>query len=679
MRLVGNDMHSGPHASGGPDSLDTVLLDPHGREMLERITRLYLVVHGRAPDPGGLRAYIGHLQAGKTLRDLAQEFIQSGEFSGKVRDGDPAKLLCRNALGTDAAGCIASAQDGLAGLVEALVLSPAAAARLPILPALYPDGVPAGEPSDYRVWLAERQPERALAGNACAISFVMPVGRRRSPWMEVAVRSVLAQLTPGSELLIAARWFDRVPYRSDPRVRVTRAPAWSGSAELFNHALAHCRGTFAVLIGPDDVLDTRASAALAAVADQADIVLSDEDAIDGHELRHSPRLGGAWDPDSIMACGWPGLLMARTVLLQQAGGMRDGVADAQQAWDLLLRASRRAGPGRIVHVPKVLASRRCVAPPPGPDEVRAVQDHLRASGQERCTVTLHRETLRVVHPLPSVPPRVSIIIATRDRAALLDRCMAGLLARTEYPDMEVVLVDNGSTEPTAVALLGRLSHDARVRIVAAPGPFNWSALNNLGVSHMTGDVAVLLNNDTDVIEPGWLRELASHAVRPDIGVVGAKLLYPDGTVQHAGIVLGRHGNALHMWRYQPGDARGYLDSLIVTREVAAVTGACLAIRREVYDRAGGCDAENLPVTWNDVDLCLRVRALGLRVIWTPHACLLHIEQASRGTDDTPENQARFKREQSLMRQRWGSALVTDPFLNRNLLPSERDLRLATDV
>ena len=259
---------------------------------------------------------------------------------------------------------------------------------------------------------------------------------------------------------------------------------------------------------------------------------------------------------------------------------------------------------------------------------------------------------------------------------MLGRCVDGLLHRTDYPDIEVLIVDNGSTDPVALNLLQELARDGRVRVLSQPGPFNWSALSNFGVGQMSGEIAVLLNNDTDIIDPAWLRELVSQALRPDVGAVGAMLLYPDGTVQHAGVILTPSDHALHIWKGMPGDARGYRDALIVTREVTAVTGACLATRRDVYERIGGCDAEHLPVTWNDVDYCLRVRELGLRVIWTPHARLLHLEQASRGSDDLPDNQARFRREQAVMKARWGTVLRTDPFHSPNLYPDETGSRLA---
>ena len=576
----------------------------------------------------------------------------------------------------------------LPDLVCALVHSPVVAERYPILPALFPDGVHLDNAVDYRIWLATRRSLVVPAATpAISLSIILPIEDVRAPWPGAAIRSVLdgqpAHFAAGAELLIAARRFGpkaRALAAEDRRVRLVRVPFWPARARLFNRALASASGLFTAVLGRKDRLDpdaiARVAAALAAFA-ETDILLSDEDALDKAGRRHSPRLGDAWDPDRMLATGAPGLLLARTALLREAGGMR--ARQLRPDWEMLLRASALTTAGRIRHIPALLLSRGSPTARMTRHNKPAARAYLAATAQHGATVAAEHGRLRITYPIPEKPPRASIVIATRDRAELLARCTEGLLHRTDYPNMEIVLVDNGTTDPAATALLARLAEDPRVQIVSSPGPFNWAALNNLGVSRMTGQVAVLLNNDTDVLSPGWLRELVSHAIRPGIGAVGAKLLYADGTIQHAGVVLGRAGNALHMWRHSQGNAPGYLDSLAITREVAALTGACLAVRRDHYEAVGGCDDEALPITWNDVDFCLRLRAYGLRNIWTPHACLMHLEQATRGPDDDELNQARYKREQAFLRERWGAAFTTDPFLNRNLLPSERHPYLAVDV
>ncbi|RYF22128.1 MAG: glycosyltransferase [Oxalobacteraceae bacterium] len=642
-------------------------------DRVAQITWLYLVVNGRPPDPGGLVAYTGRLRRGDTLRQLADEFVEAEEFKRCAGLGDPANTLYRNAFGTDPDSAPPNYAN-LGALAFSLVSNPTVQDRLLILPALFPSGAALDDPDQYRAWLLHKPVPNPVTAEAFpSISFVIRLDRPNPTRLAAAITTILAQPFPEIEILLVTKGlFPKVVRRQaaeNPRLHLLRAKFWQGPADCFNHALEHCRGTFTTVIGQHDRLSATAVAELATSAVTADVILSDDDAIDANGLRHSPRLGTAWDWDRALVSGCPGLMLARTALLRQVGGMQP--ADGQEEWDMLLRISAIAGT-RIAHVPSILLSRRDPVRPGGITSRHgtAARRHLAALGQSGCTVQVSNNVLRVIYPLPKTPPLASIIIPTRDRADLLRTCVTGLFNRTAYPDVEVVLLDNGSTEPEAVALLNELAQDRRVRILAQPGPFNWSALNNAGVEHMRGEVAILLNNDTEVIEPDWLREMVSHAIRPEVGIVGAKLLYADRSVQHAGVVLGPAGRATHMWRHAPGDAPGYLNQLITTRQVTVVTGACLAIRRTVYDAIGGCDASNLAVTWNDSDLCLRARAHGLRVLWTPHARLLHLEQATRGTDDTPDNQDRFARERAWMRARWNGAIDADPFHNPNIIPDE---------
>jgi GT2 family glycosyltransferase len=275
-----------------------------------------------------------------------------------------------------------------------------------------------------------------------------------------------------------------------------------------------------------------------------------------------------------------------------------------------------------------------------------------------------------------------VIVPTRDRPELLARCAEGVLRRTDYPAIELIVADNDSREPDTQRLFTELRRDERVRIVPVPGAFNYSAINNAAAATATGEVLVLLNNDIDVIDPGWLREMVGHAMRRDVGAVGARLLFGDGTIQHAGVVLGvgqfegGPGIAGHFGFHAPSTDEGYHGQFVLTREVSAVTGACLALRRSVYEGVGGLDAVNLPVALNDVDLCLRIRALGLRIVWTPFAELLHLESASRGSDQTPETAERFRRECRYLRERWGPVLAADPFYNPGFSRADHGFRLA---
>jgi GT2 family glycosyltransferase len=282
--------------------------------------------------------------------------------------------------------------------------------------------------------------------------------------------------------------------------------------------------------------------------------------------------------------------------------------------------------------------------------------------------------LRVRHHLPSPAPGVSLIIPTRDQPDLLAACLDGLLRRTEYSPMEVLLVDNGSTDPRAVAVLDAAARDPRVRVIRQPGPFNWSHLNNVAARQARGDVLVLLNNDTATIDPHWLTEMVSHAIRPEIGAVGAKLLYPDGRVQHAGVAIDDAGGTKHLYRFRRDTDPGPVMALATTRGVTAVTGACLAVRRAMYLEIGG-PTETLAIASNDVDLCLRLAARGYRNLWTPFAVVEHRELATRGADTTPEMQARAERELRQLRRDWGGALAREPHLNANLVVVDEDVRL----
>ncbi len=279
-------------------------------------------------------------------------------------------------------------------------------------------------------------------------------------------------------------------------------------------------------------------------------------------------------------------------------------------------------------------------------------------------------TNRVVWPIPVSEPLVSVVIPTRDRADLLAQCVNGVLNQTKYQNIELVIVDNESVELATLELFAQLrKEDARVRVLSYSGAFNFPALNNAAAREANGEVLLLLNNDISVLEPNWLRELVSHALRPDVGAVGAKLVYPDGRVQHAGIVLGPDGEARHVQRLSPRNDPGYFRQLALARTLTAVTGACLCLRKSVFFEAGGLDEVNLPISYNDVDLCLRIGDLGYRVVWTPFAELFHLESASRGFDDAdPIKRERCSREWSYVRKRWASFLGNgDPFYNPNVL------------
>ena len=274
---------------------------------------------------------------------------------------------------------------------------------------------------------------------------------------------------------------------------------------------------------------------------------------------------------------------------------------------------------------------------------------------------------------------ISIIIPTRDNGLYLDKCLASIFEKTTYGTFEVVILDNGSSQAETKALFDRWKsvEGDRIRVIRMDTPFNYARLNNEGVRQTRGDLVCLLNDDTEVITPNWLEELAGQAQRKSIGAVSAFLLYPNSTIQHAGVILGVSGLANHSHRHWPASWVGYFGRLLITANYAAVTGACLMVDKKRYLDAGGLD-ENLAVAYNDVDFCLRLLKNGYRNIVLSHVRLYHDESRSRGSDIATDNQNRLAREAQVLRKRWGDILANDPYYSPNLTRKGEDFSLVTD-
>jgi GT2 family glycosyltransferase len=278
--------------------------------------------------------------------------------------------------------------------------------------------------------------------------------------------------------------------------------------------------------------------------------------------------------------------------------------------------------------------------------------------------------------LPIPPPFVSLIIPTRNGVDLVRQCIESIVLETAYPHYEILLIDNGSDDPEALAYFEQLHAQPNITVIRDDRPFNYSALNNAAVASAHGDIIGLLNNDIEVMGGDWLDEMVSIALQPGVGAVGAKLLYPDLTVQHGGILLGVGGVAGHSHKHLPATAPGHGGRAQLLQSFSAVTAACLVVRKALYDEVGGLDEEHLGVAYNDVDFCLRLREAGYRSVWTPYPELLHHESASRGLDLSTESRDRLTRESAWMRQRWGALIANDPAYNPNLTLEFEDFGLA---
>ncbi|MER2253406.1 glycosyltransferase family 2 protein [Methylorubrum podarium] len=548
-----------------------------------------------------------------------------------------------------------------------------------------------------RLTAAERARIRAeIAGWEAPplISVLMPVHDPDPRVLEAAIRSVRGQLYPVWELCIAddASTDPRIPKliarhaAEEPRIRALRRPENGHIARATNDALSLAGGAYAAFLDHDDLLSENALFEVAAAlrADPAlELIYSDEDKVEGRGRRFEPHFKPGYDRELLWAQNYVNhLCVVRTATLRRLGGLRPGF-EGSQDHDLLLRLTEGLDAARVRHIPKVLYHWRAAAGSGTFSDralARAEEARLRALAEVAARKGARAERgpegfNRLVRPLPEPPPLVSVVIPTRDRAELLRVVLDGLFARTDYPALDVVVVDNGSTEPATRDLFARYAAEPRLRVLPAPGPFNFSDLSNRGAAAARGTILLFLNNDIEVLEPGWLTELASIASDPEIGAVGAKLLYPDGTIQHGGIVLGIGGIAGHSHLGLPGNEPGSFARMLLSQEVSAVTGACLAVRADVFSEVGGFDAAHLAVAFNDVDLCLRIRAAGYRIVWTPHARLVHHESKSRGAEDTPEKRARFEAESRVMRERWEPVLRADPYYNPNFSRAAAHYRL----
>jgi GT2 family glycosyltransferase len=399
------------------------------------------------------------------------------------------------------------------------------------------------------------------------------------------------------------------------------------------------------------------------------LMYSDHDQLSADGERKDPKFKPDFSLELARSSAYLGAVLAirDDKLREVAGSIGLG-----SAYELALEFARLCGDDVIHHVPAILWHQA------GADAVpdkKSLEQHLRRCGVAAEVLPGRGTHLRIRYALPAVLPMVSIIVPTRDMLHFLKPCVESLLARTTWPNYEILIVDNQSTCAETLAFMEAIGADERVRVLRYDQPFNFSAINNYAAEQARGDILCLLNNDTEVLTPEWLEEMVSRLLQPGVGVVGARLYFTDGRVQHAGDVLGPGGCASHLHGPIAADDPGYMDRAMLAQDLSAVTAACFVTPRELYRALGGLEEETLPVAFNDVDYCLRVRESGHRVIYTPYAELYHHESVSRGKDDDPVKAARAKREADYMRRRWGSVIERDPFYNPNLNYSRADFRL----
>lgn len=422
------------------------------------------------------------------------------------------------------------------------------------------------------------------------------------------------------------------------------------------------------------------------------IAYFDHDEIQANQSLKSPYFKPSFNPELLLSYPYMGRALAvRTdwaqPLLEQAGGVFDLVL----AYRLMLKALRDAGPSGFVHVPAVLAHLTPNEPAVFAQTsetwqalAKVLDEHLQITAPgAQIQEGPGPGTFHVIYPLERTP-LVSIVIPTRDQLPFLSRCIDSLLSTTDYPAFEILVVDNDSQTPEARAFLAGLAAlgTDQIRVLSVPGPFNFSRMNNLAVAQARGEFILLLNNDTAALQADWLSHMVRHALRDGVGIVGARLLYPDGKVQHVGVIMGLRGPAEHPCLGLDNTEPGYLFRAQVTQNFSAVTAACLLVSKAVYEEVGGLDEATFGVSYNDIDFCLRVGQTGRRIVWTPLATLLHEGSASQkaGIENKSEAQKvqRFSQEQQAMYLRWPEVIANDPAYNPNLSLAESGYEIETN-
>ena len=546
----------------------------------------------------------------------------------------------------------------------------------------------------YRAWLERRAADQTMAttelaqlGSDFSCEAIVALDGGCEDALEAIVTSMRAQVHQHWRLSLvdsgnasdAAKEYARHLADQDARISY-REGSIGGFIDTVNALITESSADWITLLPSGIILSPHAISSVARVAaanPETCLIYSDDDRIDPETMeRWNPFFKPDWSPDLLLSMNYLGpLVVFHRQALIEAGGLRHGMPGAE-VYDLALRVTEHSD--QVQHVPDVLVTTIATAPGPGESwhasDWQASERQALAHALARRNIDgvveggLHPGTWRVRYALPD-PPAVTAVIPTGGKLDMLRPCLDDLLERTDYPNLEILLVDNskGNAVKHLVAELSPRFPGLR-RLANPLAPFNYSALVNSAIPHVTTPFVLMLNDDITAIDPGWLRAMVELAQRPDVGIVGAKLLYPDDTIQHAGVVLGPFGGSVHVFKRLPGDDPGFFDLPDVARNVSAVTFACAVIDRGVFEAIGGLDETNLPVAFNDTDFCLRARDAGYEVLYTPHATLYHHESVTKVVIAHPH-------EIEFLRERWGHIIDHDPYYNPNLTRQGEDARL----
>lgn len=554
---------------------------------------------------------------------------------------------------------------------------------------------------DYARWIADNdtltpQLQEAMSQRVAAmkapplISVLMPTYNPNPAWLREAIESVRSQIYPHWELCIAddastspaVRDILKSYAETDARIKVVFRPENGHISASSNSALALATGTWLALMDHDDLLPEHALFCVAdCIAAHPDVrlIYSDEDKVDESGRRFDPYFKSDWNVDLFRSQNMFSHLGAlATDLVREVGGFRLGL-EGSQDWDLVLRCMERVEAGQIRHVPRVLyhwrvhsestAGSMDAKPYAAVAGERALNEHFARTGV-RAAAEHIGVGYRARYALPEAPPLVSLIIPTRNDARSIRRCVDSVREKTAYPNYEIVVVDRASTGAEMQAWLQSIAKEPGVRVVRIGQASDDAAVLNTAAEAAEGSVLALLADQVEVKSAEWLGEMVSLALQPGVGAVGARLWYPAGALQHAGVILGVGGVAGYSHRGMPPAREGYCGRAALIQSMSAVSAACLVVTKDHYQQVGGMDADHLKGAFADVDLCLRLREAGLRIVWTPYADLIH------HASTWPAKSTHVREDAAYMRQRWGKALLDDPAYSPNLTLQLEDFSYA---
>lgn len=552
---------------------------------------------------------------------------------------------------------------------------------------------------DYTQWIIKNEAslylniQQGLASltDLPKISIIVPVYNPDKQLLIECIESVINQSYANWELCLAddkstqphvrdvLEFYQAKDKRIKPVFRETNGHISAAS----NSALDIASGEWTALLDHDDKLHEHALYHVVSAINnkpETEFLYSDEDKISEQGCRIDPHFKSDWNLDLLYSQNYVSHLgVYKTDMVKNIGGFRLGY-EGSQDYDLLLRYSREINQDNIVHIPKVLYHWRIVegstALASGEKSyttdagIKALQSHFKALNKKVIVEEgKHANIYKVNWPAVNSngsEPLVSLIIPTYNGYEITKQAIDSILEKTTYSNYEILLVDNNSNDPIALAYFDALNLHEKITVLRYPYPFNFSAINNFAAIQAKGEIIGLINNDVEVITPQWLTEMVSHAQREEIGCVGAMLYFENDTIQHAGVIIGVGGVAGHSHKYFKREEHGYFSRLNIVQNLSAVTAACLLVRKSVYEEANGLNEDDLTVAFNDVDFCLKVQASGYRNLWTPYAELYHYESISRGAEDNPEKVVRFNKEVDFMKNIWDTDTKADPCYSPNL-------------